>query len=199
MSQVEPKTVFVRNIGYHTESKVIAEGFSKFGPVQGVRILTEPFRGQRVSRGAGFVEFRTEEACQSALACKEPIVVDGRTLTVFPARPRVQHKRDTIFVRGMPEGVTAEQVKEIFAKYHPTEVRLVRHDSGDRKGFAFVQLQTEEDRTLAVKECPEVQLGGGKSVVKTAYPPRRRSFRGRRFNRRRAPRRAPKGDAPKKE
>ena len=193
---IDPKCIFVRNVNYQTRGEELANAFQKFGPVDRCHLLTEKFRGETVSCGAGFVAFKTEEACKAVLDCKDPIVVDGRPLRVFPARQRVQQKRDTLYLNNVPEGVTADAIKAIFAQYNPVEVRLVKRT--DRPSFAFVQLDTEEHQVQAVKDHPKVQIGGAESDVRTAYPRRRRParfFRRRRNATRRAPRQQPPANA----
>jgi RNA recognition motif-containing protein len=141
---------------------------------------------------------------------QEEITVDGRRLVLHPARPPRQRKRDTAFVGGVPEGTTIEEIKAAFAKYNPIDVRIIRTASTEAgRGFAFVQFDTEEHQSAAVRDNRTIPLHGGDSVVRFARPQARGSFRGgpRRFNgpprggrapraagpRRAGPRRSPRG------
>ena len=155
------------------------------------------YRGQRCSAGYGFVEFAAEDACKAALECKEEIVIGGRRLLIRPARPRRQQVRDTVFIRGIPESVTDETLKQAFAKYNPSSVRLIRKDKDGQLGFAFVQLDSEEHAKEAI-DAKTIQLGGSESQVRMARPRPKAMFRRRRNTRRRGGpgRRAPRAPAP---
>jgi RNA recognition motif-containing protein len=188
------QTVYVRNINYDTESATIGVEFGKFGPVAGVRIISIFNGREQVSAGYGFVEFKTAEGCRAAREAPDPVIVDGRRLTIYPARPPRPRKRDTAFILGIPKGTTPEDLKTAFAAYHPTTARIVREADVDRKGFAFVTFETEDDQTKAVKDHREggLKLNGGNSIVRFARPPvrgRGRFFRG---GRRPPPARAPR-------
>jgi RNA recognition motif-containing protein len=173
-------TIFVRNISYHTEPKKLGEAFSKFGDIAGVRIITDMVLGQRVSAGFGFVDFKTQEAFQKAVDNQDPLEVDGRRLFVKAARLRQPRKRDTAFVKGIPESTTEDDIKSAFGKYNPTEVRIIRKNSGDLKGFAFVSFDTEEHQSAAVKENRNIMIKGEESRVAFALP---RRANNRRFGR----------------
>lgn len=196
---VEPCTIYVRNVDYKATAKDLADGFSRFGQVSGSRIGLTVYRGQKVAAGYGFVDFTTPESCQNALQCKDEIKIGNRVVIVRPARPR--RERDTLFVRGIPESVTVDVLKEVFAKYNPKDIRLVKHNAGSVLGFAFVQCASGELLTQALADCKNVQIGGQTSTCSLAHPRRggRRGFGGfgrRRYRRqgRRAPR-APKAPA----
>jgi nucleolin len=165
-------TVFVNNINYQTEPKKLGEAFSTFGEIAGVRIITDIVRGQRVSAGFGFVDFTTQEAFQRAVDNQTPLEVDGRRLSVKPARPRRPRKRDTAFVRGIPESTTEDDVRSAFAKYNPTEVRIIKKNTAEQKGFAFVTFDTEEHQSSAVRENKTILIKGEESRVAFALPRR---------------------------
>lgn len=195
---VEPCTIYVRNVDYKATAKDLADGFARFGQVSGSRIGYTTYRGQKVAAGYGFVDFKTQESCQSALQCKDEIKIGNRVVAVRPARPR--RERDTLFVRGIPESVTVDVLKEVFAKYNPKDVRLIKHNAGSVLGYAFVQCASGELLTQALAECKNVQIGGQTSTCSLGRPRRGgRRFGGyghRKYHRpgRRAPR-APKAPA----
>jgi RNA recognition motif-containing protein len=142
------QTIYVSNIRYTTESRTLGLEFGKFGAIARVRIIAGFNGRERVSRGFGFIEFKTAEAYEAALSGAAAIVVDGRRLVVRPPRPR---KRDTAFVLGIPKGTTPGDLTAAFASYHPTNARIIRETDGARtKGFAFVTFASEDDQARAV-------------------------------------------------
>jgi RNA recognition motif-containing protein len=167
-------TIFVTNISFSSTGESLSAGFRRYGPVKNVRIITAWEGEERVSRGFGFVEFQTIDGFNAAVNAAERLNVDGRDLFVRAARP--VRKRDTAFVRGIPEGTTEEDLKAAFARYNPTEVRLKFFDTEERPGFAFVTFDTEEHQTAAVRENKTIVIGGKESSVRFARPPQRRRF-----------------------
>jgi nucleolin len=168
------KTVYVRNISYTTLGEALSRALSQFGEIASARIITGWSNGERSSRGFGFVEFKTAAAFEAAIAKSREVELEGRTLVISACRPRGSRKRDTAFIRGIAAGTTPDQLKAFFKNYNPTEVRIIREDSGESKGFAFVQFATEEDQTRAVNENQTIQLNGAESAVRFARPPQRR-------------------------
>jgi RNA recognition motif-containing protein len=174
------KTIHVRNINYATTEDALREAFKQFGEVKDVRIITDYDARERlrVSRGFGFVEFQTQKGYTDALACKDPIDVDGRTLRLSQARPRQPRKRDTAFIGGIPKGTTPDDLKAAFAQYGPTDVRIIRENNETGPGFAIVTFDTEEHQTEAVKNNRSIRLKGEDSIVKFSRKgPRRSGFR----------------------
>jgi RNA recognition motif-containing protein len=187
------KTVFIRNINYKTDGKTLSEALAQFGGIASARIITGWINGQQASRGFGFVVFNTVEAFNAAIAKSRQVEVDGRSLVISASRPRNARKRDTAFVRGIPAGTTEEQIRAAFRAYNPIEIRIVRQDTADAKGFAFVKFDTEENQTKAVTDNHTIQINGAESTVRFARPPQRRfgGYRGGGPPRGRAPRGPP--------
>ena len=199
--ELDPNTIFLRNIPYSATDEDVKSRFSKYGEIKRVNILTERFRGQTVSRGIGFVEFASPDSVAKALdQSAEAIVINDRKLVIFQARKMLERKQDTIFVQGVPDGVTSDEIKAIFASYNAVDCRIVRYNNERFLGFGFVKLASTEDRNKAAAELKTFKLRDQESKAFPARndfdnPPtanRRRRFRGRRrFNRgRRAPRNA---------
>jgi RNA recognition motif-containing protein len=188
------RTIFIRNINYRTTEDTLSKALTQFGELASCRIITSFNGRERLSRGFGFAEFKTAEGFNAAVASKTEVSVDDRVLAIRASEQRERRKRDTAFIRGIPVGTTDDQVKAIFAKYHPIEVRLVYFDNAERgKGFGFVKFASEDDQTSAVNDNKTIQLNGQETIVRFARPPNNRRFAFRRGPRPggRAPRAAP--------
>jgi RNA recognition motif-containing protein len=169
MADQDLNEVRVSNLNYRTVGKSLREVFTRYGEVTDAQIITETTRyGDHLSRGFGFVKFATAEAAASALSAFPPIELDGRTLRVRPMWPRQLRKRDTIFVSGIPKGTTQDDLRAVFGEYNPMEIRIVREDSDDHRGFAFIKFDTEEHRTAAHHANRAFQLRGSESRVQFA-------------------------------
>jgi RNA recognition motif-containing protein len=188
-------SIHVRNISYNSTGEDLGKAFGKFGRVTNARIISYVDRGERLSRGFGFVDFEVPANATAAIESTDPIVLDRRTLIVRAARPPVVRKRDTLFLAGIPEGTTKEEITAAFATYNPIDVRIIRQNSVEQRGFAFVQFDTEEHQKAAHDASRTVEIHGAESRVQWARPPGRRpGFRRRPIGPVRAAR-APPADA----
>jgi len=94
-----------------------------------------------------------------------------------------------IYVGNLPFGIDEEGLKNLFSKYGPEEVALIKNKfSGRSKGFGFVTISGEESAKKAVSEMNGKEVEGRELKVSEAKPmdpdrPRqnKRSFERRRF------------------
>ncbi|KAH0790185.1 RNA-binding protein [Histomonas meleagridis] len=196
---MDPKTVFVTNINFKAKQEELSNFFGKFGKVKATRILNERYRGQLVPRGIGFIEFENEDGMKAAIkaaeeaeAQKKPIQFLGRNLRIRQAKVRPERKMDAVFVGGIPEGATVDELKEAFKAFNPLDAKIIRYNKGEAFGFAFIKFSGPADQAKASKEG-KIQFKGAESIVRPARrdydAPRRisRRFRRGRRNFRRAP------------
>ncbi len=80
------KRIYVGNLPWSTTSASLETLFSAHGNVQSAEVVADRETGR--SRGFGFVEMESEEACQQAIAALNGTEVDGRAITVNEARER---------------------------------------------------------------------------------------------------------------
>lgn len=77
-----------------------------------------------------------------------------------------------LFVGSLSYSVTGPQVEELFAKIGKVESCILITDkfSGQSKGFAFVEMATEEEAKEAINKLNNSELDGRKIVVSEARP-----------------------------
>lgn len=78
--------LYVGGLSYNTTEEGLSNYFSQAGTVKSVHIATDRDTGR--SRGFGFVEMGTQAEMDKAINMFNGKELDGRTLTVNPARPR---------------------------------------------------------------------------------------------------------------
>lgn len=79
--------IYVGNLPFSATVEAIRELFSAYGSVESVNLITDRETGQL--RGFGFVEMDTDQEALAAIEGLHGADLDGRTLTVSAARPRV--------------------------------------------------------------------------------------------------------------
>ena len=85
------KKLFVGGLPYAVTDDRLEEVFSVHGTVESARVVTDKFTGQ--SRGFGFVEMSSPAEASAAAEALNETDLDGRTITVAPARPREERSR----------------------------------------------------------------------------------------------------------
>lgn len=77
-----------------------------------------------------------------------------------------------LFVGSLPYSATSAQLEELFAKVGKVvSVNLITDKfSGRSKGFAFVEMTTEEEAKEAISKLNNSELDGRKIVVNEAKP-----------------------------
>ena len=101
--------------------------------------------------------------------------------TLFDERIDTVDEEDTmkIYVGGLPFTATESNVREMFAPYGEIQSAqlITDRDSGQSKGFAFVEMGDAEAKK-AIAELNEAELGGRTLTVNEARPRENRSFGG---------------------
>ena len=77
-----------------------------------------------------------------------------------------------LFVGSLPYNVTSSQLEDLFAQAGKIiQVNLITDRfSGQSKGFAFVEMSTDEETQEAIKKFNNYELDGRKIVVNEARP-----------------------------
>ena len=177
-SGVQNMTIYISNIPYSTDGKGLTTAFSRFGDIEQSRIISAIFRGKRVSRGFGFIDFKTVAGYNAALNCKEPIMIESnggnRRLFVSPARPKVPHPKDTVFLGNLEPTTNEEDIKAAFQGREILEIRIpkARSPNATQKYFAFVKFATE-DICKEVLAQQRVSIKGVDVMIRFARPPQR--------------------------
>jgi cold-inducible RNA-binding protein len=80
------KKIYVGNLPWSTTSATLETLFSAHGTVRSAEVISDRDTGR--SRGFGFVEMESDEACNQAIQALNGQEVDGRAITVNEARER---------------------------------------------------------------------------------------------------------------
>ena len=78
--------IYVGNLSFSTDSAALRALFTPHGEVTSADVVQDRDSGR--SRGFGFVEMASAEEAQKAITALDGKNVDGRQLTVNPARSR---------------------------------------------------------------------------------------------------------------
>ena len=80
------KKLYVGNLSYDVTDSSLQTMFEAYGAVRSAQIIMDRDTGR--SKGFGFVEMKTEQEAQAAIAALNGAQSGGRSLTVNEARPK---------------------------------------------------------------------------------------------------------------
>jgi RNA recognition motif-containing protein len=82
------KKLYVGNLTYSVTDSMLDQLFAAYGTVESAQVIMDRDTGR--SKGFGFVEMKTDQEAQAAIAAMNGKEVDGRALTVNEARARTE-------------------------------------------------------------------------------------------------------------
>eukprot|EP00095_Tigriopus_kingsejongensis_P007706 maker-scaffold142_size315517-snap-gene-2.23 protein:Tk07706 transcript:maker-scaffold142_size315517-snap-gene-2.23-mRNA-1 annotation:"hypothetical protein D910_12176" len=145
-SDTSPGKLFVGGLSWQTTPEKLKEYFSQFGQVTDVLVMKDPVT-QR-SRGFGFITFSAPESVDKVLT--EPShMLDGKKIDPKHATPKSKSKASKtkkIFVGGVSQETSGDEVKSYFAQFGKVEeaVMLMDQQTKRHRGFGFVTFENEE-------------------------------------------------------
>jgi RNA recognition motif-containing protein len=80
------KKLYVGNLTYGVSDSALQQMFEPFGTVVSAQVIMDRDTGR--SKGFGFVEMKSDQEAQAAIAGLNGKEVDGRALTVNEAKPK---------------------------------------------------------------------------------------------------------------
>lgn len=139
--------LFVGGLSWQTSSEKLRQYFGMFGTVTDVLIMKDPIT-QR-SRGFGFITFAEADTVEKVL--KVPIhTLDGKKIDPKHAtpknRPKATNKTKKIFVGGVSQDTSSDEVKAYFSQFGKVEetVMLMDQQTKRHRGFGFVTFESED-------------------------------------------------------
>src|SRR6266705_4148288 len=85
------KKLYVGNLTYGVTDSTLEQMFAAHGTVESAQVIMDRDTGR--SKGFGFVEMKTEQEAQAAIAAMNGQDSGGRALTVNEARPKTEGGR----------------------------------------------------------------------------------------------------------
>src|SRR5579863_9458786 len=82
------RKLYVGNQSYGVTDSALQQMFEAHGTVESAQVIMDRDTGR--SKGFGFVEMKTDQEAQAAIAGLNGKEVDGRALTVNEARPKTE-------------------------------------------------------------------------------------------------------------
>lgn len=148
----EVKELFVGNLAYEVDEKMLNEFFGEFAEVVRSRVVLKNGR----SRGIAFVEFKSHKDAKAALEGGNEKELAGRPIRAKFNDDRPEKKTNekhqepvesstTVFVGNLNFNTQKTDLWEFFEKYGTLkDVRLADDGQGKCRGFAHIEFETAE-------------------------------------------------------
>lgn len=186
-AQPPTTTLFVRNLNFTTTNKRLSEVFQPLDGFLSAKVKTkqDPKRpGETLSMGFGFVEFRTKEQAQAALAVMDGYSLDQHELVVKTSHKgmdaaesrrredttkKVAARRTKIIIKNLPFQATKKDVRSLFGVYGQLRsVRVPKKFDRSARGFAFADFVSAREAENAMDALANTHLLGRKLVLQYA-------------------------------
>ncbi|EOD47853.1 putative pre-rrna processing protein [Neofusicoccum parvum UCRNP2] len=183
-TQVDTSTLYVRNLAFSTTTQRLTEVFR---PLDGfvsarVKTKTDPKKpGQILSMGFGFLEFRTKEQAQAALAAMDGYSLDGYKLMIKASNKgldvaeerrkddkakKAAGRQTKIIIKNLPFEATKKDIRALFGAYGQLRsVRVPKKFDASARGFAFADFTTPREAENAMDALRSTHLLGRKLVL----------------------------------
>lgn len=185
--QGETSTLFVRNLNFATTTDRLRKTFEPIDGLLSARVKTKPDPkqpGKVLSMGFGFLEFRTKQHAQAALAAMDGHNLDGhqllirfsyKTINTAEQRRKEDHakklsgNKSKIIIKNLPFEASKKDVRSLFGPYGQLRsVRVPKKFNMSTRGFAFAEFVTPREAENAINALKDTHLLGRRLVLEFA-------------------------------
>jgi len=172
----EPKwtNIFAKNLPKSVDEEKLKQLFSKFGEITSSVIV---FDEQKLSRGFGFINYKTHEEAKKAVEEMNGKEIEGEQMYVGKAQKKSEREKElrsmfeklkrerlskyqgiNLYVKNLDDSIEDTQLRQEFNHCGTiTSAKVMRDEGtggqlGPSKGFGFVCFSTPEEATKAVTE-----------------------------------------------
>lgn len=184
---VPTSTLFVKNLNFATTNDRFVELFQPLDGFVSAKLKTKPDpkrRGQKLSMGFGFVDFRTKAQAQAALSAMHGYKLDQHELVIRLSHKgvdaaeerrrediakKVAARRTKIIIKNLPFQATKKDVRSLFGAYGQLRsVRVPKKFDRSARGFGFADFVSAREAENAMDALKNTHLLGRKLVLEFA-------------------------------
>ncbi|XBW35816.1 hypothetical protein QEN19_001389 [Hanseniaspora menglaensis] len=193
MSDLDPKTLFVRGIPFSVSEEEFSNWFSQIAPIRHAIIVKDD---EQNSRGFGFVNFIEDEDCKMAMDKARKLKLKDQILRVDLAKKRDRKNKDALnktapvatvkeedkignedgkifkgkpklIVRNLPWSIRdGKQLMKLFQRFGTVESAYIpRGKSGKMSGFGFVVMKRMSSCKNAIENSSDLKIDGRNVAV----------------------------------
>lgn len=154
-SKASECNIYINALPKEINDEKLTQIFCTFGDIESARVMVD--FNTRISRGYGFVKFKTAESAKNAIQTMNGFQLGTNTLTVKYANESMTPKQtasNNIFMKGLPVTVKADQLRQSCAKYGTVLDLRILEDfaTGLSRGQALVRFEDVKAAEAAINE-----------------------------------------------
>ncbi|KAL8786336.1 MAG: hypothetical protein Q9213_002833 [Squamulea squamosa] len=177
-------TLFVRNLNFSTTSERLREVFQPLDGFLSARVKTKldpKHPGYLLSMGFGFLEFKTKENAQAALAAMDGHKLDDHELLIRASHKgsdaaeerrrddtakKLAGRRTKVIIKNLPFEASKKDVRSLFGAYGQLRsVRMPKKFDSSTRGFAFAEFVTAREAENTIDALKDTHLLGRRLVL----------------------------------
>lgn len=148
-------TLYVTNFPEKFDDTSIRDLFGQYGLIFDVRWPSKKFKA---TRRFCYLQYTSPSSAERALELHGRELEPDRAISVLISNPERKKERSDadanereLYVAGLSKFATKEDLRKLFETYGPIkEIRLAEDKSGQPKGFAFIDFESEMDARAAL-------------------------------------------------
>jgi len=146
--------------------------FSNYGDIVGCKVVMDHKTG--LSKGYGFVKFKTKEEADRAVQGLDQWQIGGKVLRVACARKPERGKSDgrqtNLYIANLDKHIETHDIERVFSKCgYVVQCRVLKDVRGVTRRIGFVRFDTHENAMRAIKCFDGKKMEGSKSVIQVRF------------------------------
>lgn len=164
-------SLYVGDLAPEVLERDLFELFSVVGPIYSIRVLRDSV--SRRSLGYAYVNFSNIQDAERALDTLNYQPVKGRAIRIMWKQRDPALRRSgvgNIFIKNLDKTVDSRTLHDTFSQFgNIISCKVVGDDTGDSRGFGFVQYQTQEEADHAIKKVNGNKMGNSDKKVTVTH------------------------------
>lgn len=169
--------LYIKNIDLHTSDQEFESLFAAHGELLSFSL---PLDDEGLSRGFGFVNYKTHEEAVAAVEALNDFEFRGKKLYVSRAQKKYEREEElrqqyetarlrrvakyastNLYIKYLDQSIDDEALHEAFSPFGViTSARVMTDDNGNSRGFGFVCYSNSEEAQRAIGEMHNRELRG---------------------------------------
>lgn len=182
----ESYEVYFGDVSFNANEDDVRQHFKNCGQILQVKLL---MRDDGKSRGRGFIKFADDKSLKSALKLNGTEMMGRRIVVEVPMNKSNDRRPEgnggqgnaessSIIVRNLPFNFSDSDLNDMFESYGAIKsFRVIKNESGQSKGFGFVDFESAGDARAALAKSGS-EINGRSITVDFSLPKGDRPFGG---------------------
>jgi len=155
------------------DSTLLSKIFSPYGEIVSCKVVKDHKTG--LSKGYGFVKFKTKEQAMKATEELDQYQIGGKVLKVACARKterggKPENKQTNLYIANLDKNIETEDIKRVFGSCgYVVQCKVLKDVRGVTRRIGFVRFDTHESALRAIKRYDGKKMEGTKSVIQVRF------------------------------